>query len=81
MNIDDRHISEAEDWVNKAIEVDKKNCTMWSLGGDYAFYAELLKRKGDQSEAKEKLKQALEIFKECGADRWAEKYEKELVAL
>jgi tetratricopeptide (TPR) repeat protein len=81
LNIDDRHISEAEDWVNKAIEVDKKNCTMWSLGGDFAFYAELLKRKGDQSEAKEKLKQALEIFKECGADRWAEKYEKELVAL
>jgi len=81
LNIDDQHLSEAEEWVNKAIEVDKKNCTMWSLGGDYAFYAELFKRKGDQSEAKEKLSKAIEIFKECGADRWTGKYENELAEL
>jgi predicted ATPase len=55
LNIDDQHISEAEDWVKKAIEVDKRNCTMWSLGGDYAFYAELFKRKENQSKAKENL--------------------------
>jgi hypothetical protein len=54
---------------------------MWALGGDYAFYAELLKRKGDPSKAKEKLNQAIEIFNECGADRWVEKYEKESAAL
>jgi tetratricopeptide (TPR) repeat protein len=81
LNRDDQHISESEDWVKKAIEVDTKNCTMWSLGGDYAFYADLFKRKGDQSKAKEKLIKAIEIFKEGGADRWAEKYEKELAAL
>ncbi|MGD8521667.1 MAG: AAA family ATPase, partial [Desulfobacterales bacterium] len=81
LNIDDRHISEAENWVNKAIEVNKGNLTMWALGGDYAFYAELLKRKGDPSKAKEKLNQAIEIFNECGADRWVEKYEKESAAL
>jgi tetratricopeptide (TPR) repeat protein len=81
LNIDDLPISEAEDWINKAIEVDKKNCTIWSLGGDYAFYAELLKQKGDQSEAKEKLNKAIEIFKECGADTWEEKYKKELMTL
>jgi tetratricopeptide (TPR) repeat protein len=81
LNRDDQHISESEDWVEKAIEVDTKNCTMWSLGGDYAFYADLFKRKGDQSKAKEKLIKAIEIFKEGGADRWAEKYEKELAAL
>ncbi len=73
LNIDDQHISEAEDWVKKAIEADKKNCTMWSLGGDYALYAELFKRKGDQSKAKEKLNKAIEIFNECGADGWVEK--------
>ena len=78
LNIDAQHLSEAEDWVKKAIEVDKGNCTMWSLGGDYAFYAELCKQKGDQSKAKEKLNQAIEIFNECGADRWTQKYEKEL---
>jgi tetratricopeptide (TPR) repeat protein len=81
LNIDDLPISEAEDWVNKAIEVDKKNCTLWSLGGDYAFYAEMFKQKGDPSEAKEKLNKAIEIFKECGADRWEEKCKKELMAL
>ena len=40
-----------------------------------------MKRKGDQSGAKEKLTKAVEIFKECGADGWVEKYEKELEAL
>ncbi|MEJ2222732.1 MAG: hypothetical protein P8X80_18240, partial [Desulfobacterales bacterium] len=50
------------------------------LGGAYAFYAELFKRKGDPSKAKEKLNKAIEIFKECGADGWAEKYKEEIAA-
>ena len=81
LNIDDQHMPEAEDWVKKAIEVDKRNCTMWSLGGGYALYAELSKRKGDQSKAKENLNKAIEIFNEYGAVGWAEKYEKELAEL
>ena len=55
LNIDDQHISETEDWVTKAIETDKKNNTMWSLGGDYALYAELFKRKENLPKAKENL--------------------------
>jgi tetratricopeptide (TPR) repeat protein len=81
LNINDQNISEAENWAKKAIKVDKSNCTMWSLGGDYAFYAELFKRKDDQSKAKEKLSKAIEIFKECGADGWVEKYKKEMAEL
>ena len=54
---------------------------MVELGMNYAFYAELFKRKGDQSKAKENLNKAIEIMKECGADGWVEKYEKELAAL
>jgi predicted ATPase len=81
LNIDNQHISEAEDWVKKAIEADKRNSTMWSLGGDYALYAELSKRKGDQPKAKEHLNKTIEIFKECGADGWVEKYEEELASL
>jgi predicted ATPase/class 3 adenylate cyclase len=81
LNIDDEHVSEAENWAKKAIEADEKNDTMWSLGRDYAFYAELFKRKGDQLKAKENLGKAIEILKECGADGWVEKYEKELAAL
>jgi len=80
LNIDDQYISEAEDWVKKAIEADKRNCTMWSLGCDYASYAELFKRKGDQSKAKENLSKAIEIFNECGAVGWMKKYEEEMAA-
>jgi len=53
----------------------------WHLGRDFAVYAELFKRKGNQSKAKENLNKAIEILKECGADGWVEKYEKELEPL
>jgi len=81
LNIDDQHISDAEDWIKKAIEADKRNGVMFELGRDYAFYAELLKRKGDQPKAKENLNKAIEIYKECGADGWVGKAEEELAAL
>ena len=81
LNIDDQNMFEAEGWIKKAIEADCRNGMMWHLGRDYAFYAELFKRRGDQSKAKENLNMAIEILKECGADGWVEKYEKELEAL
>ena len=81
MNIDVLRIDEAESWIKKAIEAAKKNGMMWDLGRDYALYAELFKRKGDKPKAKENLNKAIEILKECGADGWVEKYEKELTAL
>jgi hypothetical protein len=40
-----------------------------------------LKRKDDQSSAKENLSKAIEIFKECGADGWMRKAEEELTLL
>ena len=81
LNIDDQHISESEDWIKKAIEADKRNDVMFELGKDYAVFAELHKRRGDQPKAKENLRKAIEIYKECGADGWVEKYEKELALL
>ena len=45
------------------------------------MYAEWFKLKGDLSKTKENLNKAIEIFKECGADGWVEKYEKELAQL
>ena len=80
LNIDGKHIPEAEDWIKKAIEADIRNGMLFCLGKDYALYAELFKRKGDTAKAKENLNQAIEIFKECGADGWVEKAEKELKA-
>ena len=68
----------AEDWIQKAIESDKKNGARWLLARDYALYAELLKRKGDASGARESMKKAIEIYGECGADGWVKKTEGEL---
>ena len=54
---------------------------LFNLGKDYAFYAKLLKQKHEHQKEKEYLRKALKTFKECGADGWVEKYEKELAAL
>jgi len=81
LNIDDQHMNEAEDWIEKAIDADTKNGMMFSLGSDYALYSELFRRKGDLSKARENLNKAIEIFKECGADGWVKKSEAELTAL
>ena len=80
LNIDDQHISEADHWIQKAIEADQRNRMMFHLGKDYALYADLFKRKGDRSKARQNLGRAIEIFKECGADGWVEKGEKELAS-
>ena len=81
LNIDGQHISESEHWIQNAIEADLKNRMMFHLGKDYALYAELFRRKGDRFKARENLGKAIEIFKECGADGWVEKYGKELAGL
>jgi tetratricopeptide (TPR) repeat protein len=81
INIDDHPISEAESWIKKAIEKDKKNKMRFNLARDYTLYAKLFKRKGEQLKVRENLGKAIEIFKECGADGWVEKYEREVVAL
>ena len=78
LSIDAEHISEAEEWIRKAIGADKRNGMMWHLGRDYAFYAELFKRKGELAKAKETLNKAIGILQECGADGWVGKYGKEL---
>jgi hypothetical protein len=54
---------------------------IFHLGRDYALYADLFKRKSDRLKARENLGKAIEILKECGADGWVEKAERELVAL
>jgi tetratricopeptide (TPR) repeat protein len=81
LNIDDQHITEAEGWIKKAIETNQKYGMRWNLAHDNALYSEFYKRKGDTSRAKEKLSKAIEIFTECGADGWVERYEKELASL
>jgi hypothetical protein len=81
LNIDNQHTSEAEYWIKKAIEEDKRNGMMFHLGRDYALYADFFKRKGDRLKARENLGRAVEILKECGADGWVSRYEKELALI
>jgi class 3 adenylate cyclase/tetratricopeptide (TPR) repeat protein len=81
LTADDPRRSETENWIKKAIEADSNNGMMFFLGRDYALYADFFSRKGDQLKAKENLAKAIDIFKECGADGWEEKYERALVAL
>jgi len=67
-------------WIKKAIQTHRQDGMMWYLARDYALYADLLKRKDDPLGVRESLTRALEMFKECGADGWVNKTEKELAA-
>jgi class 3 adenylate cyclase/tetratricopeptide (TPR) repeat protein len=81
LNIDDQHISQAEDWIKKAIEAHKNYGMMWHLATDYVLHAKIFNRREKLPKTKENLIKATEIFQKCGADGWVKKYEKELAAL
>ncbi len=51
---------------------------IFHLGHDYATYAGILNRKSQNTQAGEYFGKAIQTFKECGADGWVQKYEKEL---
>ena len=81
LNLDNKHVSDVEPWILKAIEADERNGAMFLLANDYALYGDLYKRKGDRSKAQENLGKALKIFKECGADGWVKKYQEQMEKL
>ncbi len=80
-NTEDGDNSAAEDWIRRAIEADQRNGMRFHLAKDYALYADLHRRREDWQKARENMNQAIQIAKECGADGWIEKYEKELAAM
>jgi len=77
LNMDSNYIEESEKWIREAIEADQKNGAMFLLAKDYALYAKYFRRIGERQKAREHLNRAIQIFKECGADGWVEKYEKQ----
>jgi tetratricopeptide (TPR) repeat protein len=81
LNIDATHMDEAETWIRKAIETNKRNQMPWDLATSYAQYAEFFKKKADPSQAKEKLGKAIDLMRSIGADGWVKKYEEELAAV
>jgi tetratricopeptide (TPR) repeat protein len=76
LDFDIGHISEAEKWIKRAIAANRKNQMRLHLAKDYKVYSELLKRKGDKLQAREKLSKAIRIFQECGAVVRAERLKK-----
>jgi class 3 adenylate cyclase/tetratricopeptide (TPR) repeat protein len=81
MNIDDQHMAEAETWIKRAIDFNTKYNTKWELASNYALYSDWFKNKGDIQESRNQLDKAIDLFRECGADGWVGKYEKELANL
>jgi tetratricopeptide (TPR) repeat protein len=78
LNMDENHYAEAGTWFQKAIKDDAENAIMWEMARDHAAYADWFRKKGDVQGARDQLTRAIDLFKECGADGWVEKYEKEL---
>ena len=81
LNLNNDHTPEAEEWIMKAVEADKRDGRLFQLGKDHALYAVLHKRKKDLPKARENLSQAIKIYEKCGADGWKREAEKELATL
>jgi class 3 adenylate cyclase/tetratricopeptide (TPR) repeat protein len=75
------YLSNAEDWIEKAMEADKRNGAIWLLGCDCELYAEFLRHKEDLIGVRENLNKALVTFKECGAEGHLKRVEGKLAAL
>jgi tetratricopeptide (TPR) repeat protein len=69
-HLDDIRSAEAQGWIKRAIDADKRNGMNCDLGRDYALHADFFVRGGKSSKAKECFEKAIEIFKACGADGW-----------
>ena len=81
LRMDDQHMKEADEWINNAIQTNTQNGSKFYLAQSHALYSEFFKRQADLPKAREQMNKAIEIMKECGADGWVEKYEKELAAI
>ncbi len=81
LKIKNQQIHDPDDWFKQAIEIDRHYKLKWFLGHDYAQYAKFLKSRNSLPQAREKMNIAIDILKECGADGWVERYEKELAEI
>jgi tetratricopeptide (TPR) repeat protein len=78
----DRHlIREAQEWVEKAIELDRKNGMRLLLARDYALSAKISQKMGDRERSRNVFGQAIKIFRECGADGYWRKTGREIAAV
>jgi class 3 adenylate cyclase/tetratricopeptide (TPR) repeat protein len=81
LNLKEENLTESGNWIKKSIQLNNKYGIMFHRAQAHALYAEFFKRKNDLKKAKYHLSNSIDIFTECGADGWVEKYEMELEAL
>ncbi|MCF8146907.1 MAG: AAA family ATPase [Deltaproteobacteria bacterium] len=77
----DNDMGKADKFIQEAVTTDKQNGNFFDLPIDLAVYAQIHKKSGERSRAREALREAIGICEECGRDGWAEKYENELASL
>ena len=81
MNMDNKDQSKAENWIKKAMAIDKKRGLSWQLAMDYTLYSDFFKKSGDLPKARANLSKAIDFFKECHANGWVDKNGKKLAKL
>jgi len=68
LTLGDVESSQAERWITKALEADRRNGMQWNLGKDHLLYAHLCKCQDRREKEKEHLSAGLRLFEECGAE-------------
>ena len=77
LHLGDQYVSEAEMWIQKAIFCNSEIGMRFYLARDHALYSDFYRHQNNLPQAREHLTKAIDIMKECGADGWVAKYEKE----
>jgi tetratricopeptide (TPR) repeat protein len=81
LTIGDQYMSEAEDWIKKALSANTEIGVRFFLAQDHALYSKYFKHQNDLHQAREQMSKAAHIMRECGADGWVKRYEEELAQL
>jgi len=78
MECGEKYRNETVDSIEKSIKTAQHNGMRWDLARAHALYSEFFKRQNNLPQAREQMNKAIDIMKECGAEGWVERYEKEL---
>ena len=72
---------EAEFWIKKSFEIDTKADLKIRMAFTHWHYSKFFIQENNLPQAQEQMNKAIDTMKECGADGWVERYEKELAEL
>ncbi len=81
LNFDERHFAMTDSLIQRQIEINKRNGTLFELGRAYKLYSEFYWKTGDRKSTREQLNNAIETMIQCDASGWVEKFENDLFSL